>query len=82
MRNLLCVIGRHDWRAKYDKEGRPHETCGRPGCYRVRGHSRSDGPYRHADQGLPLPPHVPTDGVPGVPAAPAVEAGTLTSLPV
>jgi hypothetical protein len=23
MRNLRCVIGRHDWRMKYDNEGRP-----------------------------------------------------------
>jgi hypothetical protein len=23
MRNLLCVIGRHEWRVKYDNEGRP-----------------------------------------------------------
>ena len=62
MRNLRCVIGRHDWQVKHDKEGRPYEICGRPGCYRVRDHSRSDGPYRHSDKDLPLPPHVPTDG--------------------
>ena len=59
MRNLLCVIGRHDWQAKQDKEGRPYEICGRPGCYRVRGHSGSDGPYRQSDQDRPLPPQVP-----------------------
>jgi hypothetical protein len=29
MRNLLCVIGRHDWRVEHDKEGRPYEICGR-----------------------------------------------------
>ena len=23
MRNLLCVIGRHEWRMKYDSEGGP-----------------------------------------------------------
>jgi hypothetical protein len=43
MRNLLCVIGRHDWQVKRDKEGRPYEICGRPRCYHVRGHSGSDG---------------------------------------
>jgi hypothetical protein len=62
MRNLRCVIWRHDWQVKQDKEGRPYEICSRPGCYRVRDHSRSDGPYRHSDKDLPLPPHAPTDG--------------------
>jgi hypothetical protein len=63
MRNLLCVIGRHDWQVKHDKEGRPYELCGRPRCYRLRGDdSRSDGPYRHTDQDLPLPSQVPPDG--------------------
>jgi hypothetical protein len=31
VRRLLCVLGRHDWRTKYDNEGRPIEICGRPG---------------------------------------------------
>jgi hypothetical protein len=62
MRNLLCVIGRHEWQVKQDKEGRPYEICGRPGCYRIRDRSRSDGPYTHTDTGLPLPPQVPPDG--------------------
>jgi hypothetical protein len=25
MRSLLCVIGRHEWRVKYDNEGRPFD---------------------------------------------------------
>ncbi len=62
MRNLLCVIGRHEWRTKYDTEGRPFEQCGRPGCYHVRGHSRSERPYTGTDRGLPgmrtQPPHL------------------------
>ena len=45
MRNLLCVVGRHDWQIKHHKDGRPYEICGRPGCYHVRGQSRSDRPY-------------------------------------
>jgi hypothetical protein len=75
MRNLHCVIGRHDWQVKHDKEGRQYEICGRPGCYRVRSHSRSDGPYTHTDTGRPLPPHVPPDGGPGVPPALAGDLG-------
>ena len=69
MRNLLCVIGRHDWQVKNDKEGQPYEICGRPRCYHVRGHdSRSDGPYRHQDSDPPLPPQPPPPPEPG-PAA-------------
>jgi hypothetical protein len=55
MRNLLCVIGRHEWRMKYDSEGRPFEICGRPGCYHTKGHSRSDRPYTGTDP-TPAPP--------------------------
>jgi hypothetical protein len=56
MKSLLCVMGRHDWQLKQDKEGQPYEICGRPRCYHVRGHdSRSDGPYRHQDSDRPLP---------------------------
>ena len=55
MRNLLCVIGRHEWRMKYDNEGRPFDICGRPGCYHVRhDDSPSDGPYTGTDRGCPL----------------------------
>ena len=63
MRNLLCVIGRHDWQVKHDKDGRPYEICGRPRCYHIRGHdSRSDGPYTGTDPGLPQwPPPQPRD---------------------
>jgi hypothetical protein len=53
MRNLLCVIGRHEWRMKDGIEGRPFEICGRPGCYHVQGQSRSDRPYVGTD---PTPP--------------------------
>jgi hypothetical protein len=56
MRNLLGVVGRHEWRTKYDIEGRPFEMCGRPGCYRVRGHSPSGRPYTGTDRGLPRSP--------------------------
>jgi hypothetical protein len=51
MRNLLCVIGRHEWRVEYDNEGRPFEICGRQGCYHVRdSDSRSDGPSTGTDR--------------------------------
>jgi hypothetical protein len=57
MRSLLCVIGRHEWRVKYDNEGRPFDICGRPGCYHVRhGDSPSDGPYTGTDRGIPSQP--------------------------
>jgi hypothetical protein len=76
MRNLRCVIGRHDWQVKHDKEGQPYEICGRPRCYHIRGHdSRSDGPYRHQDSDLfstttiRCPLNQPTP----VPASPAGE---------
>jgi hypothetical protein len=60
MRNLLCVIGRHDWQVKHHNEGQPYEICGRPRCYHVQGHdSGSDGPYRHQDSDQPLPPQPP-----------------------
>ena len=65
MRNLLCVIGRHEWGIKYDTEGRPFEICGRPVCYHVRGQSRSEGPYTGTDPGPPLPPQPPIFGAPG-----------------
>jgi hypothetical protein len=55
MRNLLCVIGRHEWQTKYDTEGRPFEICRRPGCYHTRGHSSSDRPYTGTDP-TPRPP--------------------------
>jgi hypothetical protein len=58
MRNLRCVIGRHEWRMKHDNEGRPFEICGRPGCYHIRDHSRSDRPYTGTDPTPPPPePH-------------------------
>ena len=57
MRNLLCVIGRHEWRVKYDNEGRPFEICGRPHCYHLRdNHSPSDGPGTGTDRGSPPRP--------------------------
>ena len=60
MRNLLCVIGRHEWRVKYDTEGRPFEICGRPQCYHLRdNHSPSDGPGTGTDRGSPPPPFQP-----------------------
>ena len=79
MRNLLCVMGRHDWQAKQDKEGRPYEICGRPGCYRLRNHdSRSDGPYTHTDtQVSHCRPMYHLTGVPEVPRVPPVAAGDL-----
>ena len=55
MRNLLCVIGHHEWRVKSDHEGRPVEICGRSGCYHVRGHSRSDRPYTGTSPEPPPP---------------------------
>jgi hypothetical protein len=65
----ICVIGRHDWQVKHDKEGQPYEICGRPRCYHVRGHdSQSDGPYRRQDSDPPLPPQSP-------PADPGPAAG-------
>jgi hypothetical protein len=66
MRNLLCVIGRHDWEVKHDKEGRPYEICGRPRCYRLRNDARSEGPYTHTDPGRPPPPPRPPDPGAGV----------------
>ena len=78
MRNLLCVIGRHDWQVKHDKEEQPYEICGRPRCYHIRGHdSRSDGPYRHQDSDYRCPLNHPTR----VPASPAVKWAALSSLP-
>jgi hypothetical protein len=63
MKNLLCVIGRHDWKVKHDKEGRPYEICLRPQCYRLRNDdARSDGPYTHTDPGRPPPPQPPDPG--------------------
>ena len=37
MRNLRCVIGRHEWRVKYDNEGRPYQI----GTTELLSHSRS-----------------------------------------
>ena len=60
MRNLLCVVGRHEWRTKYDTEGRPYEMCGRPQCYHRRNHdSPPDGPGTGTDRGSPPPPFQP-----------------------
>jgi hypothetical protein len=60
MRNLLCVIGRDEWRIKYDNEGRPFEICGRPRCYRLRDHDApSEEPRTGTDRGLPPPPLEP-----------------------
>jgi hypothetical protein len=61
MRNLRCVIGRHDWQAKHDKGAvlRDLQSAG------VLSRSRplSVGwAVRHSDKDLPLPPHLPTDG--------------------
>jgi hypothetical protein len=62
MRNLLCVIGRHEWQTKYDTESRSFELCGRPGCYHTRGHSRSNGPRTDTDTGPPPPFQPPSYG--------------------
>ena len=60
MRNLLCVIGRHEWQIKYDNEGRLFEMCGRPQCYHLRDNdSPSDGPSTGTDRDSPPPPFQP-----------------------
>jgi hypothetical protein len=77
MRSLLCVIARHEWRVKYDNEGRPFDICGRPGCYHVRhGDSPSDGPYTGSlnhQTGLAL-----TVGAVGAVTVGAVTVGAVT----
>ncbi len=55
MGNLLCVIGRHDWRVEHAKEGRPYQICGRPRCYRLPGRDDdipSDASHTGTDRGL------------------------------
>ncbi len=34
MRNVRCLVGRHEWELVTDKDGRPYQKCSRPGCTR------------------------------------------------
>jgi hypothetical protein len=36
MKDPRCMIGQHEWQEKLNMEGEPYETCGRPGCRKIR----------------------------------------------
>ena len=75
MRNLLCVIGRHEWRTKYDTEGRPFEQCGRPGA--ITFVIATLGPTGHSPEPIEVSPIF---GVPAYPAA-AIRATSALRTP-
>jgi hypothetical protein len=78
MRNLLCVIGRHDWQVKHDKEGQPYEICGRPRVITFEVATLG----RAGRIGTKTVTHsCPLNHPIRVPASPAGEVGALSSLP-
>ena len=36
MKHPRCIIGRHEWKTKLNREGEPYEICSRPGCAKIR----------------------------------------------
>lgn len=34
MRDVRCLVGRHQWESVRDKDGQPYEKCSRPACTR------------------------------------------------
>jgi hypothetical protein len=56
MRKWTCVLGRHDWRPRVNREGQPYEECGKCGRYRYP--DAGGSPFDRPDQ----PPMNPEAG--------------------
>jgi hypothetical protein len=59
MKDPRCIIGRHEWRTKVNREGESYEICSRPGCEKLRKTGSSfdvggedPGPWHYPSGGL------------------------------
>jgi hypothetical protein len=57
MRNVHCIVGRHQWKPGTDQDGRPFEVCTRADCgrYRYPDDGRSDYPGDDSSPPMGLP---------------------------
>jgi hypothetical protein len=49
MKDLRCLLGRHEWKTKKNREGELYEVCGRTNCLKIR---KTGSPF-DADGGTP-----------------------------
>jgi hypothetical protein len=59
MKHPRCIIGRHEWHTRLNREGEPYEICSRPGCEKIR---KTGSPFDVGGEN-PGPWHYPSGGL-------------------
>jgi len=59
MKDPHCIVGRHAWHTKLNREGEPYEVCSRPGCGKIR---KTGSPFDVGGEN-PGPWHYPSGGL-------------------
>ena len=62
MKDPRCIIGRHEWQTKTNREGEPYEICSRPGCGKIR---KTGSPFDVGGENPGPYPGAPGHGVEG-----------------